>query len=98
MFIRWTPLANTDTQIYFIGMGLSGFNSCSLNALEILAEVEEIYVESYTNFVLSDIPKAFEDLEKKIIFLKRSDLEEEDQEFLDRVFQKKPSFRSRVCR
>jgi diphthine synthase len=71
-----------------VGMGLSGFVSCSFEALEVLKQVDVIYLESYTNFYIQAIPPAFKDLEKKIKILRRENLEEGDQKLLDEINHK----------
>ena len=38
-------------RLIFIGLGLSGFKDLSLKAIEALKRSDEIYFESYTNFV-----------------------------------------------
>jgi len=47
---------NVESRLYFIGMGLSGFKSCSLETLALLKEADIIFVERYTNFALDEIP------------------------------------------
>ena len=74
-----------ETRIYFIGMGLSGFKTCSLETLDILEHVEEIYIERYTNFISEKIPEAVDKLRNKFFFLERKNLEEKDEEFLDSI-------------
>ncbi len=73
------------TNLFFIGMGLSGLPSCSLEALEILEEVNEIFIEKYTNFILGEIPPLLEQISKKFRLVSRADLEENDQIFLENI-------------
>jgi len=78
-------LAVSETCLYFIGMGLSGFNTCSLEAIELLKKVDEIFIENYTNFISEKLPHAFKQLRAKFSYLKREDLEEKDEQFLDKI-------------
>jgi diphthine synthase len=78
-------LTENETCLYFIGMGLSGFKTCSLEAIEILDRVDEIFIESYTNFINEKIPQTFKQFSFKFSYLKREDLEEKDELFLDGV-------------
>lgn len=78
-------MAVSETCLYFIGMGLSGFKTCSLEAIEILDNVDVIFIENYTNFISEKIPHAFKQLQTKFSYLKREDLEEEDERFLNRI-------------
>ena len=78
-------MAVSETCLYFIGMGLSGFKTCSLEALEILKKVDEIYIENYTNFISNEIPQEFQGERHKFSYLERKDLEEKDEEFLNKI-------------
>ncbi|MFX0051940.1 MAG: diphthine synthase [Candidatus Hermodarchaeota archaeon] len=76
---------NTETELIFIGMGLLGFKSCSLEALAVLNRVEMIFIETYTNFILEDVPPQFNKVKERIIVVDRGDLEENDHKFLDKI-------------
>jgi len=78
-------LVVSETSLYFIGMGLSGLKTCSLEAIEILEMVDEIFIENYTNFICEKTPHAFDQLRTKFSYLKREDLEEGDEQLLDRI-------------
>lgn len=73
------------TKLFFIGMGLSGLTSCSLEALDILVKVDEIFIEKYTNFILGEIPPLLEQISEKFRLVKRADLEENDLMFLENI-------------
>ncbi|MHA2138647.1 MAG: diphthine synthase [Candidatus Hodarchaeales archaeon] len=78
-------MAASRTRIYFVGMGLTGFNSLSLQALEILRLVEIIFVEKYTNFISQDTPEFWDEINQKLKPISRKDLEEDDQLFLEKI-------------
>jgi len=78
-------LAVSETCLYFIGMGLSGLKTCSLEAIEVLENVDEIFIEKYTNFISEKTPHPFKQLRSNFSYLKREDLEEKDEQFLDRI-------------
>jgi diphthine synthase len=69
-------------------MGLSGFRSCSLQALEILKKADLIFVEAYTNFISQDIPESLNEVQHKLKPLSRKELEEDDQLFLEKIVGK----------
>ena len=75
----------TKTYLFFIGMGLSGLTSCSLETIDILAKVDEIYIEKYTNFILGEVHPLLQQFSEKFQFVNRSDLEENDQIFLENI-------------
>ncbi|MHA2113084.1 MAG: diphthine synthase [Candidatus Hodarchaeales archaeon] len=75
----------SETCLYFIGMGLSGFQTCSLETVEILKKADEIFIENYTNFISEKIPHELKQVKTKFSYLKREDLEEEDVRFLDKI-------------
>ncbi len=78
-------LVVSETCLYFIGMGLSGFKTCSLETVKILNKVDKIFIENYTNFMSEKLPHEFKQLKAKFSYLKREDLEENDVQFLDRI-------------
>jgi diphthamide biosynthesis methyltransferase len=69
------PLVVSETCLYFIGMGLSGFQTCSLETVEILKKADEIFIENYTNFISEKIPHELKQVKTKFSYLKREDLE-----------------------
>ena len=75
----------TETILYFIGMGLSGLRSCGLNSIDIVNKAENIFIDSYTKFILEEIPRELKQIEEKISILERKDLEEEDYKLLDKI-------------
>ncbi|MFX0184383.1 MAG: diphthine synthase, partial [Candidatus Hodarchaeota archaeon] len=79
---------NTKTELIFIGMGLLGFKSCSLETLDLLDKVEKVFIETYTNYILDEIPLSLKEVDQKITVLNRSNLEENDQKFLDSITDK----------
>lgn len=74
-----------ETTIFFIGMGLSGLNSCSLETLNVIREVDEVFLEKYTNFLLEDIPSLLKQMKLKLTIVDRKDLEENDHSFLENI-------------
>ncbi len=66
-------------------MGLNGFNSCTLQALEVLKNVDFIFVESYTNFFSQEKPEVWKQIPAKIIPITRKDIEDEEDTFLEKI-------------
>lgn len=81
-------MISTESKLYFIGMGLSGLKTCSLETLEILKKADLIFIEKYTNFILDEIPELMKEIQRKFDILERRDLEEGDQELLERIRNK----------
>jgi diphthine synthase len=79
---------NAETKLYFIGMGISGLKSCSLETLDILKRIDEVFIETYTNFIPEEIPQALNHIKSKFTLLKRNDLEDNDQIFLNGIIGK----------
>lgn len=75
-------MKNVESKLYFIGTGLSGFKSCSLETLALLKEADIIFIERYTNYASDEIPSLIKKFEPKFKIVTREDLEEKDQEFL----------------
>ncbi len=69
-------------------MGLRGLSTCSLQALEVIKNCDSVFVEPYTNFIESEIPPLFQDLAERLEYLKREDLEDYSDEFLDKIKNK----------
>jgi diphthine synthase len=69
-------------------MGLSGLNTCSLETLEILRKADLIFIEKYTNFIMKEIPELMKEIEHKFEVLTRKELEEGDQQLLERIRNK----------
>ncbi len=63
--------------LYLIGLGLWDENDLSLRALAALKKCHSVYVEFYTNKWLGNMQKLEEIAGKKIIALKRTDVESE---------------------
>ncbi|MFW9779275.1 MAG: diphthine synthase [Candidatus Heimdallarchaeota archaeon] len=74
-----------DTELVFVGLGLVGFKSCSLETLEVLQTSDIIFLEDYTNFILREIPPPFQDILKKTVTITRKELEEDDEKFFKRI-------------
>jgi len=75
-----------ETDIFFIGIGLSGLRGCSIETLDILDQMDEIFIEKYTNFVPEEISPLSGYLKNtKITILDRVDIENNDQRFLDKI-------------
>ncbi|MFX1504632.1 MAG: diphthine synthase [Promethearchaeota archaeon] len=72
-----------ETNLFFIGIGSSGLKGCTIETIDILAQMDEIFIERYTNFVPEEIPPLLSHI--KIISLNREDIENNDQLFLDRI-------------
>ena len=66
-------------------MGLRGLSTCSFQTLEIMKNCDSIFIEPYTNFVESEIPPLYKQFIEKFIYLKREDLEELSDRFLDKL-------------
>ncbi len=81
-------MISAESKIYFIGMGLSGLKTCSLETLEILKKADLIFIEKYTNFILEEIPELMKEIQRKFEVIGRRDLEEGDQELLERIRNK----------
>ncbi|MHA1942220.1 MAG: diphthine synthase [Candidatus Hodarchaeales archaeon] len=77
-----------NTILFFIGMGLRGLSTCSLQSLEALEKCETIYIEPYTNFTESEIPPSFQNFVERLEYLRRDDLEENSDEFLEKIKDK----------
>lgn len=74
-----------ETELFFIGMGLSGLKGCSLETLDILERIDEVFIEKYTNFIPEEIPLLLKQIKPKITIVSRKDLEENDQSFLEKI-------------
>lgn len=74
-----------ETEIYFIGIGLSGLRGCTIETLDILKKMDEIFIENYTNFISEEIPSFLKHIQPKITILNREDLEDNDQLLLERI-------------
>lgn len=73
-------------------MGLTGLKSCNLSSLETLNRADNVFIDSYTNYILDEIPSELGELAKKITILERRDMEEEDQKLLDKIHGRKAAF------
>ncbi|MHA2244095.1 MAG: diphthine synthase [Candidatus Hodarchaeales archaeon] len=73
-----------ETELFFIGMGLSG-KGCSLETLDILKRIDEVFIEKYTNFIPEEIPLLFKKIKSEITIVSRKDLEENDDLFLEKI-------------
>ena len=62
--------------LYLISLGLSDEKDMSLKALETAKKCEALYVEFYTNRLETDLEKLEKLIGKKVVQLKREDLEE----------------------
>jgi diphthine synthase len=74
-----------ETKLYFIGMGLKGLRTCSVETIDLLLSVDYVFVEKYTNFIPDEIPSDLKQLKSKIKTVIREDLEDNDQEFLEKI-------------
>ncbi|MFX0122079.1 MAG: diphthine synthase [Candidatus Hodarchaeota archaeon] len=81
-----------ETEFFFIGIGLAGLKSCTLETLDILKRMDEIFIEKYTNFISNEIPHFFKNSYTKMTILCREDLEDNDQLFLERIKGKSVAF------
>ncbi len=81
-------MKNVKTSLIFVGMGLSGFKTCSIETLEILDKTDLIFIEKYTNFIPEELPSIFKGIGSKLTYLHRSDLEENDEAFLNSLIGK----------
>ncbi|MFX1515236.1 MAG: diphthine synthase [Promethearchaeota archaeon] len=73
------------TDIFFIGIGLSGLRGCNIETLDILEQMDEIFIEKYTNFVPEEIPPLLKSITSKITILNRKDMENNDQILLEQI-------------
>jgi diphthine synthase len=71
------------TNLFFIGIGSSGLKGCTIETLDILEQMDEIFIERYTSFIPEEIPPLLSQI--KITPLNREDIEDKDQLFLDRI-------------
>ncbi|MFX1284430.1 MAG: diphthine synthase [Promethearchaeota archaeon] len=78
-------MRKAETVLFFIGMGLSGLKSCTLETLDVLKRIDEVFIENYTNFIPEEIPPLLEQIKSKMTILSRRDLEDDDQLFLKRI-------------
>ncbi|UCG90547.1 MAG: diphthine synthase [Candidatus Heimdallarchaeota archaeon] len=78
-------MPKAETELFFIGMGLSGLNSCTLETLDILEKMDKVFVEQYTNFIPEEIPPLLKHIRPEISILTRKDLENNDQLFLENI-------------
>ncbi len=78
-------MREAETELFFVGMGLSGLKSCSLETLNILKKVDAIYIEKYTNFIPEEIPPSLKQGKLEFNVVNRKDLEENDQSFLENM-------------
>jgi diphthine synthase len=52
-------------------------------------ELDIIFLEKYTNYILNEIPPLFQDITKKIVPITRQELEEDDEDFFKRIMGQK---------
>ncbi|MHA2227323.1 MAG: diphthine synthase [Candidatus Hodarchaeales archaeon] len=78
-------MPKAETRLFFIGMGLLGLKSCSLESLGILQNVDVIFLEKYTNYILEEIPQLLKPILSKIVMINREDMEDNDNSFLDGI-------------
>ena len=78
-------MRKAETELFFIGMGLSGLKSCTLETLDILTNIDKVFIEQYTNFVPREIPPLLKQIKPKITIVSRKDLEDDDQLFLENI-------------
>lgn len=74
-----------DTELFFLGIGSSGLKGCTIETIEILTQMDKIFIEKYTNFIPEEIPPLLQQVKPKFILLKREDIEDNDQQFLEGV-------------
>jgi len=75
--------------LFLIGMGLS-HREIPRNAMEVIADADEVLVDQYTNFITDeDLAKIGEDLNVSLVLLNRSDLEENAKLMVERARTKK---------
>jgi diphthine synthase len=73
-------------KLFIIGYGLSGPQGLTIQALNILKSVEQIYFEFYTNFVEKETINNLKGIfEKEIIPISRNVLEEDSKTFLQSI-------------
>ncbi|MFH1126413.1 MAG: diphthine synthase [Candidatus Altiarchaeota archaeon] len=75
--------------LYLVGLGLFDELDLSLRGLEKLKDSDKVYLELYTNFYHGDLKKLEKLCDKKIVILKRSDIEEHPDENVLKDAQKK---------
>jgi diphthine synthase len=74
-----------------IGVGLSKENGLTLESLDLLKNSDKIYIELYTSKWYGSLEKLEKIIGKKIIKLKRSDLEENSKKILEEAKQRRIS-------
>ncbi|UCG02364.1 MAG: diphthine synthase [Candidatus Heimdallarchaeota archaeon] len=75
----------SDTELYFIGIGSSGLRGCTIETLDILTQLDEVFIEKYTNYVPGEIPPLLNQIKSNITILNREDIENNDHLFLERI-------------
>ena len=78
-------MPKAETMLYFVGMGLLGLKSCSLESLGILQNVDVVFLEKYTNYIFEEITQLLKPILSKIVMINREDMEDNDNSFLDRM-------------
>ncbi|MFX0015201.1 MAG: diphthine synthase [Promethearchaeota archaeon] len=78
-------MPKAETELFFIGIGLLGLQSCTMETFEILRRMDKVYIEKYTNFISEDIPPLLKKVMPDISIVTRRDLEETDHLFLEEI-------------
>ncbi|MHA1974924.1 MAG: diphthine synthase [Candidatus Hodarchaeales archaeon] len=73
------------SRIIFIGMGLIGLKSCSIESIKLLDEVDKVVIENFTNFILEPTLDIEKTIQSKIQYVTRQDIEENAEEFLNKI-------------
>ena len=75
-------MSNQEKKFFFIGLGLEGPSSLSMDIITILNSVDTIFFEIYTNYMPVDMQDYEIFLKKKIIPIYRYSLESDSKKFL----------------
>ncbi len=71
------------------GLGLGDERDISIRAIEEARKADKVYIELYTNFWLGNLSNLEKIINKKILELKRKDLEEDSKKILEEAKEKK---------
>ncbi|MHA1213851.1 MAG: diphthine synthase [Candidatus Hodarchaeales archaeon] len=78
-------MPDRTSRIFFVGMGLKGVESCSIESIKIFNEVDKIFIENFTNFIVESTTDIYKDFEDKIQYVTRQDIEENVDQFLKEI-------------
>ncbi|MEM5821083.1 MAG: diphthine synthase [Candidatus Aenigmatarchaeota archaeon] len=74
--------------LFFVGLGLANIKDISIKGLELIKKSDIVFLESYTNIFESSIEEIENFIGKKVIVIKRKDLEENYEKILEEAKNK----------